>query len=116
MGTEKYMAPEIYLNQDGYQGDKSDIFAAGVCLFAMLTKMMPFNAAKPSDKLYRCIAAKRFDVFFNFHLKHQNDKSVFSDDFKDLLAKMLAVDPEDRLSIEEIEMHPWYTGETLSEE
>ena len=29
---------------------------------------------------------------------------------------MLALNPEDRLSIDEIEMHPWYTGDTLSEE
>ena len=51
----------------------------------MIAKMMPFNTAKPSDKLYRCIAAKRPDVFFNYHLKYQSDKYVFSEDFKDLI-------------------------------
>jgi len=42
------MAPEIHLDI-GYEGEEIDVFAAGVCLFVMLAKQMPFEKARASD-------------------------------------------------------------------
>ncbi len=41
LGTPGYMAPEIYERK--YDGEKTDVFAAGVILFIMLVAMPPFN-------------------------------------------------------------------------
>ena len=34
----------------------------------------------------------------------------FSDEFKDLIIKMLQFNPKDRLSLEDIKKHAWYIG------
>lgn len=41
-GTPSYMAPEI-VNRIEYRGDKSDIWALGVVLFALLQGYFPFK-------------------------------------------------------------------------
>ena len=35
---------------------------------------------------------------------------AFSRDFRDLIERMLAFNPEDRLTIDQIKEHPWYKG------
>lgn len=46
-GTANYMGPELVglSHGDTYDGEASDIFAAGVMLFMMLTGKQPFNEA-----------------------------------------------------------------------
>jgi hypothetical protein len=45
----------------------------------------PFNEADKNDKLYSCVAANRFDCFWDFHCK----KMVVSEELKDLIMCML---------------------------
>ena len=66
LGTPAYMAPELLLNQP-YEGQKVDVFAAGIIFFCMVNKHRPFICAHPSDLVYRSIAAKRFDLFWKIH-------------------------------------------------
>ena len=66
LGTPSYMAPEVLLDQP-YEGQKIDVFAAGVILFCMVNKHPPFIIAQPTDRVYRCIAAGRFDLFWKIH-------------------------------------------------
>ena len=66
IGTPAYMAPELLLNQ-AYEGQKVDVFAAGIILFCMVNKHPPFIIAQPTDRVYRCIAAGRFDLFWKIH-------------------------------------------------
>jgi serine/threonine protein kinase len=54
----------------------------------------------------------RFDVFWAAHEKSKSTKPFYSEDFKDFMQKMLALDPKDRLTIEGIRAHPWYNGKT----
>lgn len=45
-GTDGYRAPEVYhYNNEGFEGDKADIFALGVVLFIMIFGMPPFSMA-----------------------------------------------------------------------
>jgi MAP/microtubule affinity-regulating kinase len=41
-GTPSYMAPEIVSRQE-YRGDKADIWALGIVLFALLQGCFPFK-------------------------------------------------------------------------
>ena len=83
LGTQNYMAPEIHLGQD-YEGTKIDIFSAAIILFIMVSEHPPFTAARPDDPFYRCLAAKRSDVFWKTHLKEKN-QDFYSEGFKDLV-------------------------------
>lgn len=54
------MAPEIHAILDNptqtYDARKSDIFALGVLLFALVLGKLPFEFAKKENKLYKLIA------------------------------------------------------------
>ena len=52
------MAPEIHLGQP-YEGTKVDLFAAAIILFIMVAQHPPFTSATPTDRFFRCMAAKR---------------------------------------------------------
>lgn len=43
LGTKGFMAPEIVERRE-YEGRSVDIYALGVILFAMATKVMPFSS------------------------------------------------------------------------
>lgn len=47
-GTPAYMAPEVFENK-GYEGFQSDVWSAGVVLYAMLYGTVPFKASNISD-------------------------------------------------------------------
>jgi hypothetical protein len=72
------MAPEILLNQP-YEGQKLDVFAAGVILFCMVNRQQPFSVAQSTDSVYSCIAAGRHDLFWKYH------RRKYSNEFKNLI-------------------------------
>ncbi len=56
VGTVQYLAPEIILG-NSYKGKDVDIFSAGVCLFAIVTRSFPFKLnASLNDERYKLIA------------------------------------------------------------
>ena len=112
LGTQNYMAPEIHLGQE-YDGQKIDIFSAAIILFIMVSEHPPFTAARPDDPFYRCLAAKRGDVFWKTHLK-EKEPDYYSEEIKDLIQSMLALDAAERPTIDEIMNHTWMQGEQLS--
>ena len=117
LGTHNYMAPEIHLKQP-YKGDQVDLFAAGMILFIMIAQHPPFSSATPKDPYYKCLAANRADIFWKTHGKSKEGGiDFFSPEFRDLFEKMVALDPNARLTIDEILNHKWLTeGEIASPE
>lgn len=47
LGTESYMAPEIFIDKN-YNGCAVDLFAAGIVLFIMVAGTPPFAKADPN--------------------------------------------------------------------
>ena len=109
LGTASYMAPEIHLNKP-YEGAKVDLFASAIILFVILTQRPPFSSANPKDPHYRLIAANHADVFWQAHAEAEEGNDIYSAEFKDLFEKMLALNPGQRPSIEEVMAHPWMQG------
>lgn len=107
-GTRPYMAPEV-VQKRPYEGAPADVWSMGVVLFILLAGAPPFGVADESDWWFRACASRRYDLFWAAH----EQTATFSPQAKDLLTRIFAVDPVDRLTLDEIKEHPWFNGETL---
>lgn len=90
-GTEAYEAPEIISNSS--YCEKCDLWSLGVLLYVMLSGCMPF-------------ASGRHSCSGTFSMKGE-DWDQTSDEAKDLISRLLVVDPEARLSAAQVLEHPW---------
>jgi 5'-AMP-activated protein kinase catalytic alpha subunit len=95
-GTPAYIAPEV-ITDEGYSGLKADVWSLGIMLFAMLIGKMPFKGSTISDLHFSITTA-------NFKIPSEPKLSL---EAKDLIQKMLVVNPEQRLSSFEVLRHGW---------
>jgi len=109
-GTTGYMAPEM-INQkgEGYDGSKVDVWAIGVILFILIAGFPPYQVPAVSDWWFKQLMRKKFDLFWMAHTR----TAYFSDGCKDLINKIFAGNPKERISISGIMKHQWYQGTTL---
>lgn len=105
--TAHYAAPEV-LKKQGYDA-ACDIWSLGVSLFIMLSGKTPFKIIEsdtPENLLSRISQTK-----INFD---EGNWKHISFDAKDLVKRMLNLDPRQRISSSNILKHPWITNsETL---
>jgi hypothetical protein len=80
VGTVHYMAPEIGA---GKYDRSIDIYALGAVLYEMLTGMVPFNGATPSEVLMK-------------HLSSEPDVTGIAEPFATVIRKAMAKDPAQR--------------------
>ena len=98
VGTPFYIAPEII--QDRPYDTQVDIWSLGVLLYIMLSGHYPFSANEQTV-LFEKIARGHYS--FN----HEEFDSVSSEG-KDLISKMLVLEPKLRLTACQILKHPWF--------
>jgi serine/threonine protein kinase len=98
VGAINYMAPEIILHQP-YDGIKSDIFSLGQLLFNLVTGRHGFKIAKENDPLYSLIRQQNYTEYWN---RPEIAQLNLSDSFKNLFVKMVAFNPNERPTIDEI--------------
>ena len=94
-GTPIYLAPEI-IKEKGHD-EKVDIWCIGVLLFELMTGSIPFQG-KDIESLKNNI----------LHLKITWPKEM-NKDAKDLISKILKLDPSERITLEEMLEHPFFT-------
>jgi serine/threonine protein kinase len=112
LGTQNYAAPEIFLHRP-YDGVKVDIFSMGVVLLNLVTCRMGFVQATRLDKYYRCIMAKKYNMYWNLV---SGIIGNVSEDLKNLYIKMVTFTPEQRPSIDDIFQDPWMKEVTSLDE
>ena len=107
VGTPYCCAPEI-LEGKPYDGPKVDIFSIGATIFTLMTKKYGFAEAKinnislkPENLLYKKINEKNYEEYWDL-IKKIKGVDNLSPKFKNLFVKMVAYNPEERPSIEEI--------------
>lgn len=109
-----YAAPEIF-QQDEYVGTATDIFAAGIILFIMISGHPPFSKPDVSDIRYKHIMNNNTERFWELAQKRRDGKTItFSDDIKELISCLLSPYPCLRPSLSEVAFHPWFSGETAT--
>ncbi|EAX94743.1 CAMK family protein kinase [Trichomonas vaginalis G3] len=90
-GSPHYAAPEV-IRGIPYNGQKADIWSCGVILYALLAGRLPFNEPNFKDLVSK---------IKNGQYRMPDFPAVI----KDLVAKMLCVNPECRITIEQIKHH-----------
>lgn len=96
-GTVGYMSPELILA--GSCSKATDVWAAGVVLYILLCGRPPFQSKSNREILERSARGQ-------YQMEGEEWENI-SDDAKDLVRKMLIVDPKDRISTANILAHPW---------
>lgn len=102
-GSPLYIAPEIITNQK--YGVEVDMWAFGVLLYILLGGYPPFNQdSNRINDLYQNICEGGFAF-------EQKWWSCVSENCKDLIRKLLQVDPSMRLTAREALLHPWFLSD-----
>jgi calcium/calmodulin-dependent protein kinase-4/calcium/calmodulin-dependent protein kinase I len=99
-GTTGWAAPEIMKNVP-YDASV-DVWSLGCIMYALLTATRPFDT-DDDEELYDMVVNGQID----YDTPEMKPVSALA---KDLLHKMLAVDPTRRTSVENGLAHPWIKG------
>ncbi|XP_068082860.1 serine/threonine-protein kinase BRSK2 [Anabrus simplex] len=96
-GSPHYACPEV-IRGEKYDGRKADVWSCGVILYALLVGALPFD----DDNLRQLLEKVKRGVF---HIPH-----FVPPDCQNLLRGMIEVNPEKRLTLADINRHPWVTA------
>ncbi|XP_009993295.1 PREDICTED: serine/threonine-protein kinase DCLK3 [Chaetura pelagica] len=98
-GTPTYVAPEI-LAEKGY-GLEVDMWAAGVILYILLCGFPPFRSQdRDQEELFKIIQLGHYE----FLSPYWDNISAAA---KDLITRLLIVDPQKRYTARQVLQHPW---------
>ena len=96
-GTPDYAAPEVFMGET--QGVEVDFWSFGVLMFFMISGFLPFH----SDDVYE-LRSNVLELKYCFTRR-------FPEESKDLIKRLLVVDPENRLKdYNEIQRHKYFKG------
>jgi calcium/calmodulin-dependent protein kinase I len=104
-GSLGYAAPEVLLGTG--HGKPCDIWSLGVIMYTVLSGYSPFRAETVDDFLAE--TSKGFRVVF--HTKYWANISGHA---RDLIERMLLLDPKARPTAKELSEEPWFKGHTAN--
>ncbi|GKT40066.1 serine/threonine-protein kinase chk1 [Colletotrichum spaethianum] len=111
VGTPDYLAPETIKGEK--QDETSDWWSVGCIMFEFLYGFPPFHAGEAEEVFENILARK-------IQWPEENECEPISDEAKDLINKLLCMEPQSRLGAnredkfpcggDEIRSHPWFEG------
>ncbi|XP_055726296.1 peripheral plasma membrane protein CASK isoform X15 [Salvelinus fontinalis] len=96
VGTPHFMAPEV-VKREPY-GKPVDVWGCGVILFILLSGCLPFYGTK--ERLFEAICRGKYKL-------NPRQWGHISESAKDLVRRMLMLDPAERITVYEALNHPW---------
>ncbi|XP_076164679.1 uncharacterized protein LOC143145302 isoform X2 [Ptiloglossa arizonensis] len=100
-GTPAFAAPETTTPGAHYSGTLCDVWSMGVTLYSLVTGKVPWDGA---GSIIGVQAAVRTEP-----IKFP-EKPTLTNDLCELISKMVAKNPVDRISLQEIKVHSWLTN------
>lgn len=94
-GSPNYAAPEV-ISGKLYAGPEVDVWSCGVIVYALLCGTLPFDD-ESIPFLFRKIKGGLYIL-----------PAYLSENARDLISKMLVVEPLKRITMAEIRQHPWF--------
>lgn len=101
-GTPAYMAPEVLADSGGYS-PLCDLWSLGVVLYILISGNLPFQRKNEGESFLSVI--QKTELQFSAEKWDSVDSTA-----KDLVRRLLHVDPARRITAKEILDHPWITG------
>ena len=96
-GSPHYASPEVIIG-DRYVGNQADVWSCGVVLFALMTGGLPFD----DENIQKLLHKVKRGVY--------QIPSWVPPEARDLIWRMLTVDPAQRITTAQIQQHPWFVG------
>lgn len=116
-GSKSYAAPEV-LGGRGYDGFAADMWSLGVCLFAMLSGFFPLDEASDNDwrfpKLRQMQSGGKSTVA-SVYSWYKRSAAHLTPEVTALLDGLLAIDPQQRLTMPQVREHPWVNQTKLGQ-
>jgi len=109
VGSKSYRSPEILLSQ-GYTGPPVDVWALGITIFSLVSGFFPLDEARSTDWRYARLEQEcrsglgPCDSIYGMYRR----QCPFTKELKELLNAMLAIDPNKRITMQQISAHPWF--------
>ncbi|XP_062540823.1 ribosomal protein S6 kinase alpha-5 [Armigeres subalbatus] len=110
-GTLGYSAPEVFEGRS-YALESSDLWSLGVILYTMLCGQAPFTPRQFFGHTNLASSAKQMEIIMDkirrgsFDLAASAWENV-SEEAKDLVKRLLTVDPDRRITMEQLLVHEW---------
>ena len=95
-GSPFYAPPEV-INNDQYDGKASDIWSIGVVLFTMITGALPWRETNQTS------------LFLQIQNADYSVPRFVSPEARDLIKRLMALNPAERPTADQIHLHPWFT-------
>nr|XP_027202670.1 stress-activated protein kinase JNK-like [Dermatophagoides pteronyssinus] len=144
LSTRSYRAPEVLLNMDNHFDFPIDIWSIGCIMFELLSKDVLIQGisdyhqwkhiesilGNPKDTFLRRIRSSirnilgrqqrstnqrnRIDQIFNIKCESNDENEYFNEQAKDLLQRILVVDPRERITVDDALKHPYFKARTNS--
>lgn len=96
VGTAEYVSPELLTNKNACKA--SDLWALGCIIYQLLAGRPPFKAANEYQTFQKIV-----NLEYEFPMG-------FPPVAKDLVERLLVLDPARRLSIDHVKSHPFFNG------
>ena len=96
-GSPQFIAPEVI---KGDYNEKCDLWSCGIILYGLFKGSYPFTG-KNNKELFENILSGHYDI-------RGSPFDTVNNDTKDLIQKLLKVDPASRISAQKALDHPWF--------
>jgi tribbles homolog 1/2 len=102
-GCPAYVSPEILKANTTYSGKAADMWSLGVILYTMLIGRYPFNDSEHAS-LFAKISRGQFVI-----------PECLTSKARCLIRSLLRRDPDERITSEDIFLHPWMTRDEIDD-
>jgi len=103
-GTPAYVAPEVLKSSRKYSKN-IDLWSAGVLLYVCLVGFPPFSDELGPPSMREQIIEAKY-AFYSPYFDQIDDLAL------DLISKLLVIDPDQRLDINQARNHPWFNDDS----